>query len=468
MTGAGSPRDAGALLRPPGFDSPDLSANLSNTMQAKTFLTTVLGTDGFEALNKAATRLPELEAVFVPRTVIAWLDTARRLCYEGAVPGVPGALLSKGHLLINNQAYQLTDTRASAALMIALMDDVSIPEELEPKMIARLAKSVETLTKQRFLAMLKALEDAAEVSPGEATGSPETTESAESMDTRETMDDLGKGIEDMSKGQGWKASDGMTIPKGSGPDRQAWDEKYKQAVADRYAGGDVSKLVPVQVPVSEHAATHHVPLPTSPASKLQPRYRVPMYQKMLAAGDQLPPVFVEQSRPGVFRIIDGNARLTAALLHGKTTHLQGFELKKGIEEPGKAAKPRAAVAPSPPQIATKAPGTGSGQAKPAQPVGVPKGPGIPEAPSAPQAPTQKTQTPQVSRARGFYKSELLKACPKCNETQMRGRQIVGCLCITDVVMGAELTQKSEGERIVLSGPDVVILAIEERLGLPPG
>lgn len=297
-------------------------------MQAKSFLTAVLGADGYEALVKGAQRLPELEAVFVPRTVIAWLDCAQRVGYEGQIPGT-AASLAKGELDVDGQRYALTDNRAGAALMIALMDDVSIPEELDPKMVAKLAKSVETLTKKRFLDMIKALEDAAEVSPGEATGSPETTESAESASTRETMDDLGK----------------------------------------------------------------------------------------------------------------------------------------GIEEPGKAAKPRAPVAPSAPQIATKAPGTGAGQAKPAQPVGVPKGPGIPEAPAAPQAPQVKA--PQISRARGFYKSELLKPCPRCNETQMRGRQVVGCLCITDVVMGAELVQKAEGDRIVLSGPDSVIVVIEERLGLTP-
>ncbi len=34
-------------------------------------------------------------------------------------------------------------------------------------------------------------------------------------------------------------------------------------------------------------------------------------------------------------------------------------------------------------------------------------------------------------------------------------------------MSAELTQKSEGDRVVLSGPDAVIVAIEERLGLAP-
>lgn len=301
-------------------------------MQAKTFLTAVLGADGFEALNKAAERLPELEAVFVPRTVIAWLDCANRIGFEGEIPGCDWARIRKGELLLGGARHALADNRAAAAMMIALMEDVSIPAELDPKMIARLAKSVETLTKQRFLAMIKALEEASEVSPGEASGSPETTTAAESQSTRETMDGL----------------------------------------------------------------------------------------------------------------------------------------DKGIEEPGQAAKPRGPAGPTAPKIATKAPATGAGQAKPAQPVGVPKGPGIPEAPATPQAPTQKAQAPQVSRARGFYKSELLKSCPKCNETQMRGRQIVGCLCIADVVSGAELTQKSEGERIVLSGPDFVIVAIEERLGLPPG
>jgi hypothetical protein len=414
-------------------------------MPAKDFLVATLGQDGYEALSKAAQRLPALQSVFVPRTVIAWLDCARRAGFEGAIPGTQASLI-KGELVVDGHAYDMAEpTRASAALIVSLMDDVRIPEELEPRLVARLAKSVDTLTKARFISMVKALEDAAareqEITPGEATGSPETTESA---------DDVQDYAEDLVKDAGWKSSDGLTIPRAGTPERTAWDQRYLQALADRYTGGDTSKLRQVKVPMDQAKPGHYV----GDKPGLYPRYRVPMYRKMLAAGDQLPPVFVERQGPSknIFSIIDGNARHKAATLHGKTKELIGYErigeekpvkgkkLDKGIEEPGKAAAPRAPLAPDAPDLASKAALTGMGQAKPA---------------------------PVVSRARGFYKSELVCACPGCGQTQMRGRQVVGCLCIADVVAGAELVQKSEGDRIVLSGPDAVIAAIEDRLGLKP-
>ncbi len=273
-------------------------------MQAETFLTAVLGPDGYQALNKAAQRLPELEDVFIPRTILAWLDCAARLGFEGQVPGTE-AQLSKGMLAVDGNVYPLGDdltperVRAASALSLSLADDLSIPKDLDSKLVARLAKSVDTLTKARFLKMVKDLEASAqEISPGEATGSAETTQE------------------------------------------------------------------PVEV----------------------------------------------------------------------------SELGKGIEEPGKAAKPRGPAGPEQPVTPRKAGMTGMSTSQPA---------------------------PVVSRARGFYKSELTKACPRCGETQMRGRQVVGCLCITDVLQSAALVQKSEGDRLQLIGPDAVLLTLEAHLGLTP-
>lgn len=433
-------------------------------MQAQNFLTATVGLDGYQALSKAAERLQELESVFVPRAIIAWLDCATRLGFEGQVPGTQ-ARLAKGAVDIDGQLYELGAAqsqerlRAGSALIMALLDDVSIPSELDPKQVARLGKSIDTLVKARFIAMVRDLEAAAEVTPGEATGSSETSESSSSSSDVDILGELSKAEGKTKKKADWKASDGMTIPRAGTPERQAWDQKYMQAMADRFAGGDASKLVPVKVPVSEHAYGHYV----GSNPNLQPRYRVPMYQKMLAAGDQLPPVFA-QRHGNVFQIIDGNARLKAALAHG-ATELEGYELAKGIEEPGKAAKPRGPAKPDAPDAAVKAGLTGSSGNAPKPAVGVPKGPGVPEQPPA-LAPIAAPK-PVVSRTRGFYKSELVRACPRCGQTQMRGRQLVGCLCITDVLQAAELVQKSEGDRLLVIGADAVIVALEDVLGFKP-
>ena len=410
-------------------------------MQAQAFLEATLGADGYQALSKAAERLPELQSVFVPRTVIAWLSCAARLGFEGQVPGTE-ATITKGELLVDGYTYETQDLmKASAALTMHLMDEVSIPEELDPKQIARLAKSVDALTKARFISMCKALErEASHSHSADESSSSESSEYSTSCSSAEESHgdlDLAKGIEDMSKAQGWKSSDGLIIPKGGTPERQEWDTRYRAKLVDRFANGDKSKLTPVKIPVNEHSFGHYVP--GEAGAKNLDRYRVPMYQKMLAGGDKLPPLLVQRAGQG-WKVIDGNARLKAALQHGKTPELDALELKKGIEEPGRAGAPTKPLAPDAPDAPQKAPQVGMGQAKP---------------------------TPVVSRARGFYKSELVKACGRCGETQMRGRAVVGCLCITTTIQSVDLIQKNEGDRIILIGSDLVLTELEECLGLTP-
>jgi hypothetical protein len=280
-------------------------------MQAKLFLTATLGNDGFEALSKARERLPELESVFVPRAVIAWLDCATRLGYEGAVPGT-GATIAKGELTVDGYKYDLQDPmRASSALVASLLENVTIPQRLEPKQIARLGKSIDTLTKAKFLKRIKELEDSAKEESSSAS------ESSESQD--------------------------------------------------------------------------------------------------------------------------------------------GDDLEKGIEEPGAAAKPKEPSGFGAPVAPRKAPQTGTGQKPPAPAVGPTKGgPGV----------AQPLDKCQISRTRGFYKSELTKSCDTCGQTQMRGRQVVGCLCVTEILQSSDLIQKHEGDRVILSGFDEVICALEDKLGLP--
>lgn len=409
---------------------------------AKEFLTAALGADGYQALSRAAQRLPSLQAVYVPRAAIAWLQVAQRVGYEGPVPGTH-ASLEKGNLVSAGGCFSLASDflRASSALVVDLLDEVRIPEDLDPRQVARLGKSVDALTRARFLSRLRELEissgGASESTSASDHGSEETStaeSSAADLLAADTEPD-DESDDSLEKASYWRSSEGLRIPKGGTAERQAWDDQYKQKIADRYAGGDIKKLKPVKVPVKESAYGHFVP---DKATNMA-RNRVPLYSRMLAAGDAVPPVFVQRLGNNVFRILDGNARLKAALQSGKVKELPGYELEKGIEEPGQAAKPRGPLKPD-----------------------------APDAPPGPRIGVAPVPMKPVSRARGFYKSELTATCGRCGQSQMRGRQVVGCLCLCDRLGAGHVVQKNEGDRIVLVGPDEIILAVEDVLGLPPG
>ena len=108
-------------------------------------------------------------------------------------------------------------------------------------------------------------------------------------------------------------------------------------------------------------------------------------------------------------------------------------LEKDIGMPGKAAPPGAPKLPTPPIAQKKAPGIGG-----------------------------KPNT-KLTRSEVFQKSELMKACKTCGQTQLRGRQMVGCLCCCDVVLGEGVVVKAEDQRYTVIGPDADVTIIEDSI-----
>lgn len=122
----------------------------------------------------------------------------------------------------------------------------------------------------------------------------------------------------------------LRIPKYGTKSRKKWDADYLQAIAHLFAGGDVSRLRPVQVPTDTVTGVN------MPANKS----RLALYKRMLAAKDRLPPVVVKKMGSG-YHLLDGNHRQAAAQ-HAKLSLLNAVEvvdppLRKGLPALGLAA-----------------------------------------------------------------------------------------------------------------------------------
>jgi hypothetical protein len=275
-------------------------------MVGANFLAAILGQQGADVLQKAADCLPDLEAIIVPRTVIAYLETAQRVSYEGEIPGTD-AYMEKGELVIGDDRYDMGADflGAASALTLAVAGDIRIPETLDPRRVARLCKGVAALSKAKFLARIRVLEDSA---------------------------------------------------RGSG------DSSSTDSNSVSVSNGKVS------ISISETSAA------------------------------------AEDSASG---------------------------LEKDAGMPGKAAPPGEPKLPTPPIAQKKAAGIGG-----------------------------KPNT-ALTRSEVFQKSELMKSCKTCGQTQLRGRQMVGCLCCCDVVLGEGVVVKAEDQRYTVIGPDVAITTIED-------
>ena len=135
----------------------------------------------------------------------------------------------------------------------------------------------------------------------------------------------------------WRSSDGLKIPHHTNPDRKSWDENYYNKLVEVFANGDRKRLEKIKIPVSDRYSGHWLaPGPVGAGG----RDRRPLYMRMLAGGDKLPPLVVRKNGNS-WHVIDGNARLAAAVKHGKLKELDAYELKDPVrkeEEPIEKAK----------------------------------------------------------------------------------------------------------------------------------
>lgn len=112
----------------------------------------------------------------------------------------------------------------------------------------------------------------------------------------------------------------LRIPMSGTPGRPVWDQKYAALQAQRFAGGDTQRLRAVKIPIAGVQGSN------MPVNKS----RLKLYQRMLSAGDTLPPVVVRHSGNGHV-LMDGNHRLAAAQAAGHT-HINAVEVLPPMEK----------------------------------------------------------------------------------------------------------------------------------------
>jgi 8-oxo-dGTP pyrophosphatase MutT (NUDIX family)/GNAT superfamily N-acetyltransferase len=118
----------------------------------------------------------------------------------------------------------------------------------------------------------------------------------------------------------WQTPGDVRIPHHGTPERQQWDQSYKQKLIETFGAGNENRLVPVRIPIDANTSGHFVgSLPVGRSAN-----RSPMYQRMAAAGDPMPPLIVRRNGQG-WNVVDGNNRLSAMLSAGRT-HADAFEL----------------------------------------------------------------------------------------------------------------------------------------------
>lgn len=133
----------------------------------------------------------------------------------------------------------------------------------------------------------------------------------------------------------WISSgDRLKIPHHTSPARKDWDKAYKNLLVEVFGRGDPTRLRPVTIPVDEKFLGHVVKEYVGGS-----RNRVPLYTRMLAGGDRLPPLVVRRYGD-VWHVTDGNARMTAAIRNGNIKTLKAYEV----------VDPPTAQPPKPPKL----------------------------------------------------------------------------------------------------------------------
>lgn len=121
------------------------------------FLQATIGTDGAVALRKATSKLPELQAAVLPRTITAWLEVASIAPYDGSIPGGNEHLSFKknergftGSCEINGQNYKFKDVNllhVASAIAVSLQHAEPVARRISDGDLAKLGKNLDLLVK---------------------------------------------------------------------------------------------------------------------------------------------------------------------------------------------------------------------------------------------------------------------------------------------------------------------------------
>lgn len=127
------------------------------------FLNAVLGSDGAKALIKASKRAPELEPVFLPRTIVSWIGAVDSEEFEGAIPGNSNSYVQftknegrySGSVAIGDEVYSFEKASmlhlgACMAVALGADQDTVSGADLREVEIQRLGKNIDALVKAKI------------------------------------------------------------------------------------------------------------------------------------------------------------------------------------------------------------------------------------------------------------------------------------------------------------------------------
>jgi len=125
------------------------------------FLNSILGSDGAQALTRAAERSKTLGNAILPRAILSWLGLAARFEHEGEIPGNPNTFCVfrksesgfSGSIKVGGELYTFTDAslyRVAAGIGVALGADTQpLSKELRDLDLVRLGKTLDALVKTK-------------------------------------------------------------------------------------------------------------------------------------------------------------------------------------------------------------------------------------------------------------------------------------------------------------------------------
>jgi hypothetical protein len=127
------------------------------------FMAAALGTDGAQALRKAAEREPQLDQILIPRAIVGWLSFTAAHEYEGPIPGIENSYVQfqksdsgfSGSITLNEGVYsfeQASIYHLAASIAMALgVETGTLDADVRDTVLVKLGKSIDTLAKAQVL-----------------------------------------------------------------------------------------------------------------------------------------------------------------------------------------------------------------------------------------------------------------------------------------------------------------------------
>lgn len=122
-----------------------------------------LGTDGAQALRKAAERDPRLDQILIPRAIVGWLSFTTAHEYEGQIPGIENSYVQfqksedgfSGSVTFNEGVYSFENASVyhlAASIALALgVETGPLDAKVRDAVLVKLGKSIDTLVKAQVL-----------------------------------------------------------------------------------------------------------------------------------------------------------------------------------------------------------------------------------------------------------------------------------------------------------------------------